>query len=290
MSQGLEFGSDPERYDLSRPHFDNGVEAQVMDLCVERARLRGKVAIEIGLGTGLGTEALLSRGVSIVGIEPDERMLKVAERRLEASLVESEEEFESRVEKGVPAVIIINDTFGGAVRGGKLQVPYGGVVAVTSIHWAIEECGRAQVSEMIANLLEPEGRLATIHTPIDSATEKSVRFVKDSQEFWPDEYLKDHPLRLEVGLRRAEAIPPKDFLPHLQPVSYDTWTIEEDLSIDDYLRNIGTYWEILELDEDVREQFFKEYRCLAEQKYDNRVPVGRAILLQIEEKSQTYPV
>lgn len=283
MSRGLEFGSNPEAYDAHRPHFDGGIEASVMDLGVERARLMGKVAVEIGIGTGLGTEALLARGVSVVGVEPDERMRKVAERRLAASLVASEDEFNSRVAEGVPVVRIVNDTFGGAVRSGELQGPYDGVVAVTSIHWAMKECG-LKTPEMIAKLLKSEGRLVVIHTPIDSATEGSKQFVEDSRRFWPPEYLKGHPLRSEIGLRNAKDIPPKDFSPHLQPVSYDTWTVEERLSIDDFLETIGTYWEILELDEDVREEFFEEYRRLAGSKYNNRIPVGRGILLQIEEK------
>jgi len=174
MVRGLDFGDHPELYDAHRPHYRDGLESQIMNLCVERAQFIGGTILEIGLGTGLGTEALLSRNISVVGIEPDERMLAVARQRLGDRLVESKEEFNDRSGSNQAVVRVINTTFGEAIKRGELAGTYDGVAAFTSIHWAIQECGLRQTSEMIARLLKPHARLATIHNSIYSYTEKSA--------------------------------------------------------------------------------------------------------------------
>jgi protein-L-isoaspartate O-methyltransferase len=282
MARGLDFGNCPELYDAHRPHYRDGLESQIMDLCVERARFIGGTVLEIGLGTGLGTEALLSRDISVVGIEPDERMLAVARQRLGDRLVETGEEFTDRSRNGQAVVRVVKNSFGEAIKCGELTGMYDGVAAFTSIHWAIQECGLEQTSAMIARLLKPQGRLATIHNSIYSYTEKSAQFIRDSQHFWPPTYRPQGHL---TDLRGVEDVPPNDFSPHLIPISYDTWAVEEEFLVDNYWQRNSTCCEILELDEDVREQFFADYRALSQERYNGIVPVGRGIMLQIEEKA-----
>ena len=282
--RGLEFGNYPELYDAHRPHYRDGLENQIIDLCVERARFIGGTVLEIGLGTGLGTEALLSRNISVVGIEPDDRMLAIARQRLGDRLVETEEEFNDRSRSGEAVVRVIKNTFGKAVKCGELTGSYDGVAAFTSIHWVIQECGLEQASAIIAGALQPHGRLAIVRNPISSRTKKSAQFVRDSQHFWPPSYMSDHPQRHLIGLRRVENISPHDLSPHLAPVCYDTWTVEEELPIDDFLQRNRTYWEMLELDENVRERFLEDYRALSQEKYNGIVPVARGITLQVDEK------
>jgi SAM-dependent methyltransferase len=260
MAKGLQFGNNPELYDSMRPNFRDGLECEIVDRCVQKAQLVGGKVLEIGLGTGLGTEALLTRDMRVVGVEPDERMLAVARRRL----------------GGNSALQLINNTFGGAVRSGELGQGYDGVVAFTSIHWVIKECGLPQTAAMIADLLRPRGYLVAIHTPIEVFTEKSAQFINDSHDFLPPQLLRDLP--------RAEAIPPKDFSPYLRRVSYETWTVEEESSIEEYIQALETYWEIQMLNMGTRKQLFADYCALSQAKYNGKVPVGRGVLMQIEEK------
>jgi len=67
------FGSYAEAYDRHRPPFPNGL---VDDL----AALAPKRVLDAACGTGLVARALAARGLSVVGVELDERMAEIARR------------------------------------------------------------------------------------------------------------------------------------------------------------------------------------------------------------------
>jgi SAM-dependent methyltransferase len=65
------FGSTPELYDRLRPSYP---AALIDDLVA----LGPASALDVGCGTGKVARALIERGVAVVGVEPDERMARVA--------------------------------------------------------------------------------------------------------------------------------------------------------------------------------------------------------------------
>ena len=67
------FGSLAEQYDRFRPSYPR---ALIDDLV---ALGPGKV-LDVGCGTGKVARALTDRGVDVLGVEPDERMARVARR------------------------------------------------------------------------------------------------------------------------------------------------------------------------------------------------------------------
>jgi SAM-dependent methyltransferase len=65
------FGSVAEQYDRYRPVYPDGL---IDDL----AALRPAQVLDVGCGTGKAAAALVRRGLSVLGVEPDEKMAAVA--------------------------------------------------------------------------------------------------------------------------------------------------------------------------------------------------------------------
>lgn len=79
------FGGDAEGYDAARPTYP----PPVIDRLVDH---RPETAVDVGCGTGLAARLVAGRGVSVLGVEPDERMAHVARRHgidVQVSTVES---------------------------------------------------------------------------------------------------------------------------------------------------------------------------------------------------------
>ena len=65
------FGSQAEQYDRLRPSYPEALIDDLVSL--------GPIAVlDVGCGTGKVARALIERGVPVVGVEPDERMARVA--------------------------------------------------------------------------------------------------------------------------------------------------------------------------------------------------------------------
>src|SRR5690348_17343316 len=65
------FGSVAEQYDRLRPSYPG---ALIDDLVAPRPRS----ALDVGCGTGKVARALTRRGITVLGVEPDQRMADVA--------------------------------------------------------------------------------------------------------------------------------------------------------------------------------------------------------------------
>lgn len=81
------FGSEAENYDRYRP----GYPSAVIDMVVE---CQPVVAVDAGCGTGKAATLVADRGVSVVGVEPDERMADVARAHGVAVTVSTLEDWE----------------------------------------------------------------------------------------------------------------------------------------------------------------------------------------------------
>lgn len=69
------FGSDPERYDRSRPGYPDAIVAAIVDASP------GREVLDVGCGTGIAARQFEAAGCSVLGVEPDERMAGFARRR-----------------------------------------------------------------------------------------------------------------------------------------------------------------------------------------------------------------
>lgn len=81
------FGSEAESYDRYRPSYPRAV----IDLVVEG---QPETAVDAGCGTGKAARLVAARGVSVVGVEPDERMAEVARAHGVAVTVSTLEDWE----------------------------------------------------------------------------------------------------------------------------------------------------------------------------------------------------
>ena len=136
------FGSDPERYDRSRPRYpDAMVEAIV-------AGSPGSDVVDVGCGTGIVARQFQAAGCRLLGVDVDARMAEFARRRGLAVEVASFEHWD-------PA----GRTFDAVVSG-------------QTWHWVDPIAGAAKAAEV----LRPDGRLAVFWNAGQSPPELATTF------------------------------------------------------------------------------------------------------------------
>ncbi len=69
------FGSDPERYDRTRPRYPQALVDRII------AASPGTDVLDVGIGTGVSAQPFLAGGCRVLGVEPDERMAEFARQR-----------------------------------------------------------------------------------------------------------------------------------------------------------------------------------------------------------------
>lgn len=69
------FGADAQRYDRARPSYP---QAMVDAL---HAKLAGRSLLDVGIGTGISALPFLAAGCTVLGVEPDARMARIARER-----------------------------------------------------------------------------------------------------------------------------------------------------------------------------------------------------------------
>ncbi|MET8877953.1 class I SAM-dependent methyltransferase [Nocardia sp. NPDC004604] len=119
------FGTVAEEYEHYRPDFP---QALVDDL----AQLTAANVLDVGCGTGKAAAALAGRGFSVLGLEPDERMARFAQR------------------KGIPVEISNFETWQAGDRRFDL------IISADAWHWIDPISGARQA----AKLLSPGGHIA----------------------------------------------------------------------------------------------------------------------------------
>lgn len=133
---GLAFDRVAEDYDRVRPDYP----AEIVDAACSIATLgSGSAVLEIGCGTGKLTEVLAARGLHVEAVDPGERMIEVARRRV----------------GGSPNVTFRIGRFE------ELELPDGEFAAAfsaTAFHWIDPSVGWAKV----ARVLQPGGTFALL--------------------------------------------------------------------------------------------------------------------------------
>jgi SAM-dependent methyltransferase len=69
------FGTDPERYDRTRPRYPDAMVARIVTASP------GPDVLDVGCGTGIEARQFQAAGCKVLGVEPDARMAEFARRR-----------------------------------------------------------------------------------------------------------------------------------------------------------------------------------------------------------------
>jgi SAM-dependent methyltransferase len=146
------FGSDPERYDRTRPGYPDALVARIV------AALPGLEVLDVGCGTGIAARQFQAAGCEVLGVEVDERMAEFARQAgLEVEV--------SRFEDWNPA--------------GRV---FDAVVSGTTWHW-IDPVGGA---DKVAEVLRPMGRVAVFWNVHEPPPELAERFTETYRRVLPD--------------------------------------------------------------------------------------------------------
>lgn len=146
------FGSDPERYDRSRP----GYPAAMVEAIV--ASSPGPQVLDVGIGTGISARQFQAAGCHVLGVEVDARMAEVARRR------------------GFEVDVAAFEAWDPANRF------FDAVISGQAWHWVDPVAGAAKAAEALG----ARGRLAVFWNVFDPSVEVSKAFSAVYRRVMPD--------------------------------------------------------------------------------------------------------
>jgi len=146
------FGSDPERYDRSRPGYPEAMVAAIV------AASPGPDVLDVGCGTGIAARQFQAAGCRVLGVEVDERMAELARRH------------------GLEVEVAAFEAWDPAGRA------FDAVVAGQAWHWVNPVAGAAKA----ADVLRPGGRLAAFWNAFQPSSEVAEAFSAVYRRVVPD--------------------------------------------------------------------------------------------------------
>ena len=146
------FGSDPERYDRTRPRYPDALVQRIVE------GSPGPAVLDVGIGTGVAARLFRAAGCRVLGVEVDPRMAQFA--RKEGFEVEV-----SPFEAWVPA--------------GR---SFDAVIAGQTWHWVDPVVGAAKAAEV----LRPHGRLAMFWNVFEPPAALADAFAATYRRVLPD--------------------------------------------------------------------------------------------------------
>jgi SAM-dependent methyltransferase len=146
------FGSDPERYDRTRPRYPDAMIKAVVTASP------GPDLVDVGTGTGIAARQFQAAGCRVLGVEPDPRMADFARRG------------------GLEVEVATFETWDPAGR------VFDAVVAGQTWHWVDPVLGAAKA----AQVLRPDGRLAVFWNVSSFPTEAGEAFAAVYERVLPD--------------------------------------------------------------------------------------------------------
>jgi SAM-dependent methyltransferase len=195
------FGANAELYDETRPRYPEALLDALM-------APRPSHVLDVGCGTGILGRALLARGASVLGVEPDAKMAEVAQRHgLDVELGA----FEGWDDKGRRFHLLVAgqawhwvDPIAGAARAAGVVAP-GGRVVLAWNHAVMPAALRSTLDDVYARHAPEQVSPTVLHRPTDpqrkggSEAAFAVRDEFDAAEHatypWDCEYSKAEWLR-----------------------------------------------------------------------------------------------
>jgi SAM-dependent methyltransferase len=145
------FGTDPDRYDRSRPSYPQAMVARIVDASP------GRDVLDVGIGTGIAARQFQAAGCRVLGVEVDARMAEFAHRH--GAQVEV-----ARFEEWDPA-------------GRTFDI----VIAGQTWHWVDPVVGAARAAEV----LRPGGRLALFWNALEPPAALADAFAEVYRQILP---------------------------------------------------------------------------------------------------------
>jgi SAM-dependent methyltransferase len=146
------FGTDPERYDRTRPRYPHAMVERII------AASPGPDVLDVGCGTGIEARQFQAAGCKVLGVEPDARMAEFTRR------------------SGVEVEVATFEAWDSAGR------TFDAVIAGQAWHWVDPVAGAAKA----AQVLRPGGRLAVFWNVDQPPPEVADAFVAVYQRVAPD--------------------------------------------------------------------------------------------------------
>jgi len=146
------FGTDPERYDRTRPRYPDALIERIV------AASPGPDLLDVGCGTGTATRQFRDAGRTVLGVEPDARMAEFARGT------------------GLDVEVATFENWEPAGR------TFDAVVAGTAWHWVDPVLGAAKA----AQVLRPGGLLAPFHHVFEVPRPVAEAFATVYQRVVPD--------------------------------------------------------------------------------------------------------
>jgi SAM-dependent methyltransferase len=137
------FGSDAERYDRARPSYPGALVERVV------AASPGPDVLDVGCGTGIAARQCQAAGCRVLGVDPDERMARLARQ------------------SGVDVEVATFEAWDPAGR------EFDAVIAAQAWHWVDPVAGAAKA----ALVLRPGGRMAVFWNAFQPPPDLSEAFV-----------------------------------------------------------------------------------------------------------------
>lgn len=244
---GTEFERFADDYGNVRPDYPKEATEDIIREC---QLSRESQVLEIGMGTGIATAALLKSGASFVGIEPGENLLRIAREKLGD---------QSRVE-----------FFGQTFEAFQTERVFDVVLSATAFHW-LKESDKYQ---RVAQLLKSGGRLVVMwnsfcrnNDPVDTEIEAAY------QSFLPGVYPPEPDINAKV-LRKAIGKTQEILDGRLFFISFLREYISHHVyEPDRYIALLRTYPKIIQANDDVREKFLREITNIVQRHKRVIVPV-----------------
>jgi SAM-dependent methyltransferase len=146
------FGSDPERYDRTRPRYPEPLVQRIA------AASPGPEVVDVGCGTGIAAKLFQAAGCKVLGVEPDVRMAEWARQT------------------GIEVEVSTFEAWDHASR------TFDAVIAGQTWHWVDPVAGAGKAAEV----LRPGGRLAVFWNAAQPPPELEQTFAAVYRQMLPD--------------------------------------------------------------------------------------------------------
>ncbi|MGH2862117.1 MAG: class I SAM-dependent methyltransferase [Solirubrobacteraceae bacterium] len=135
------FGTDPDRYDRTRPRYPQALGDRII------ASIPGRDVLDVGIGTGLSAQAFQTAGYTVLGIEVDPRMAQFARNRGFAAEVARFEDWDPAGRSFDALIAGMTwhwvDPAAGATKAAEVLCPHGLLALFWNVHQPPPQLARA---------------------------------------------------------------------------------------------------------------------------------------------------
>lgn len=234
-------------YDEARPDYPQQLIEDIIS--ISNIPPNGSI-LEIGSGSGQATAAFADKGYIIHCVEPGKNLADIAKKKFSDNLKVSFE------------IKFFEDTE-------PKKSSYDLIISATAFHWVPAEQGYA----LTAKALKPGGTIAlfwNMHPELDPETYEALRDVYKEHvpAIHASMYRRDR-LSAKEEAKGGEAEINKSGFFEPAAVKYYNWS--QEYTSEQYTKLLNTYANYQNLDDSVREDFFKKVREIIDTRFEGKI-------------------